>query len=659
MSSATRIPIIIVSYRNPTDVVDCMKALQRLAADPSFDVYLCENGGAEAFDDLISSLTGRDGPCEDSAAWNIGDEPMPRFIRLHSLRLRGRHARVLVAEAAENFGYAGAINSWLSVLLSAATWIGAWILNPDTQPEAEALAELVAWSAARGKGMVGSRVVPILVREFVHTRGLQWRPLWATTKAIDFQAPAAVEPDPEELERRLDAPSGSSIYVSRTCLESIGLMDERYFLYFEDLEWGYRAKRGCGIGYAHSSVVPHRGGTTIGSGRTRSAASPFSVYLDFRNRVLFVRQHYRNWIAWTFIMLLARSLEYGMVGAFGNMCVALAGLRAGLAGETGRPDRLFEFAEGPPRLRQKAALAHTASIRPKVGNERSTGAQFVAVAVAKRKSKIAISLGFHLIVLAGRLLRRAAGSAPRHRLIILYYHSVPAALRARFVRQLDVLAARATVVPADYLGAAVRGGHRVAITFDDALTSVLDNAIPELRARGMPATIFIPAGSLGRPPAWEMEDNSVDDGAIVATADALGSVASEVVKLGAHTLTHPHLTRLRPEDARSEIAGCRMQIKTVLGTDTRNFAFPYGDHNAAVVELCREAGYDHVYTNIPKPVDLSSDEFVRGRVLVDPTDGPLEFYLKMSGAYAWMGHVSAAKKWLKTRLRGEPQLYGQ
>ena len=269
----------------------------------------------------------------------------------------------------------------------------------------------------------------------------------------------------------------------------------------------------------------------------------------------------------------------------------------------------------------------------------------------KRKTKIIISLSFHLVTLAGRLLYRLSGRPARDRMVILYYHSVPPASRANFARQLDILAARATVVPADYCGSNARGRHNVAITFDDAFTSVWENALPELRTRGMPATIFVPMGSLGRPPAWEMEDEPVDSCGVVATADALRSMTSELVQLGAHTLTHPHLTRLQLEDARAEIAGCREQMETIFGIKIRHFAFPYGDHNAAITELCREAGYEHVYTVLPKTVDPSSDEFVRGRVLVDPADRSLEFYLKMSGAYAWMVHASALKKWLRAQLR--------
>ena len=96
-------------------------------------------------------------------------------------------------------------------------------------------------------------------------------------------------------------------------------------------------------------------------------------------------------------------------------------------------------------------------------------------------------------------------------------------------------------------------------------------------------------------------------------------------------------------------------MENMFGTKIRNFAFPYGDHDEAVIELCREAGYKHVYTNVPNTLDPSLGEFVRGRVSVDPADGLLEFYLKMSGAYAWMAQASALKKWLRTRQRRKLQ----
>jgi N-acetylglucosaminyl-diphospho-decaprenol L-rhamnosyltransferase len=346
------IPIIIVSYRNPADVVECLEALQESEADPRFDVYVCENGGTAAFETLVSSLNSTNGRCACDIT-NAALTQMGQFAQVRMLRLRGREVQVSLAEAKENIGYAGGVNAWLRVLMTKSTWPGFWILNPDTRPQPRALAELVAYSTARQKGMVGSCVVSLVQPQRIQTRGLRWRRLKASTGAVDMDMPSAAEPDVEKLEAYIEAPSGVSIYVTRRCLERIGLMDERYFLYFEDLDWGYRARRACGIGYAHRSVVQHRGGTTIGSGHSRSTASSFAVYLEFRNRLTFVRQHHPSWIAWTVFILVLRSFEYAIVGAFANVGAALRGLMAGITGETGRPDLVFEFHGGTPRFRSR------------------------------------------------------------------------------------------------------------------------------------------------------------------------------------------------------------------------------------------------------------------------------------------------------------------
>src|SRR5581483_7509153 len=151
-----------------------------------------------------------------------------------------------------------------------------------------------------------------------------------------------IEPDPDVIERRIDAPSGASIYVTRECLNGIGLMDDRYFLYFEDLDWGCCAKKCCGVGYAYKSIVPHRVGTTIGTPRGRRGSSRLSVYLEYRNRIHFVRKYHQSWLLWTVFVLFLRGLEYSIIGEPANMRAALKGLLAGLRGQTGRPDWMFD-----------------------------------------------------------------------------------------------------------------------------------------------------------------------------------------------------------------------------------------------------------------------------------------------------------------------------
>jgi len=624
-----RIPVIIVSYRNPNDVAECLVALSRLTAEPAFDVFICENGGGAAFEALVQSLCEPGGPCRRDQATGDAGFAMPRLRQVRCLRLCDRDATVTVGEAADNLGYAGGVNAWLRVLLASPTWRGAWVLNPDTAPHPRALAELTVVADTRRKGMVGSRIVCRGELNTAPIWGLRWQRWLVATQAVGGDTAERVE---VEVEARLLAPSGASIYVTRRCLASIGLMNEEFFLFFEDLEWGCRAVEAFGsIGYAHQSIVSHAGGTTIGTMRSRKKTSPFSVYLDFRNRVNFVRWQYPSWFAWSVLVLTARALEYGAVGAVANMIAAFRGLIAGALGQTGRPDHDVDFEDRTPRLR---------ALKPGPLRRVSNILRDFAI---KRKIKISVSSMFYLMDVVFRRLCRSIGRTLPHRLVILYYHGVPLESRFRFARQLDLLSGRAQVVSADFHGPAPAGGHSVAITFDDAFTSVVDNAIPELRARRMPATIFIPAGCIGRRPTWESEAAAQQDIEKVAGADTLRRQMSDLVSFGAHSMTHPHLTRVSEDQARAEVRDCRDQMFRIFGADVRTFAFPYGDFDQNTVSLCREAGYQRAFSIIPQVTDPAADEFVRGRVAVDPTDGPIEFYLKMSGAYSWMVHVSRIK----------------
>ena len=260
----------------------------------------------------------------------------------------------------------------------------------------------------------------------------------------------------------------------------------------------------------------------------------------------------------------------------------------------------------------------------------------------KRQLKIAISCVFYVLTWPVFALASAVGIKSKTQLVILYYHDIPAASRPRFARQMDMLRQRATVVGADWRGGSVKG-RVCAVTFDDAFVSVLDNALPELEKRQIPSTIFVPVGTLGRAPAWIMESDSATD-EVVAGEDLIRSLRSPLVTLGAHTVSHPFLSRLPREAARAEIEDSRVQLSTMTGRDVRLMSFPYGDYDQEVAAMCKTAGYDLVYGIVPTTVYPQDGEFIRGRVSVSPDDGDLEFFLKMSGGYWWMSLASTLKQ---------------
>lgn len=336
------VPVVIVTFGSAGDVTTCLQALDKQTEAPRFGVFLCENGGDAAFEALVGALAGADGPCRPVGP----DAPPPEapFLRMTRMTLARSGAPVFVAQAKDNLGFAGGNNAWLRPLLARGGWRGAWLLNPDTWPEPRALAELVAFASASGKGMVTSRIMIPGRDDVVSSRGLKWDKLRARTVGVDIFAPVDPAPDPLDVERRMDSPTGVSFYVTRACFDAIGLMDEAYFLYYEEFEWGIAAKATCGIGYAHQSVVPHVSGSSTGTSRDRRRRSPLVVFLQNRNKIRFVRRCFPGWLPWTVLMSCLQTAEYLLAGSPDNFGIALKGIAAGLRGESGRPDAMLRSA---------------------------------------------------------------------------------------------------------------------------------------------------------------------------------------------------------------------------------------------------------------------------------------------------------------------------
>src|SRR5258705_10719556 len=112
----------------------------------------------------------------------------------------------------------------------------------------------------------------------------------------------------------------------------------------------------------------------------------------------------------------------------------------------------------------------------------------------RRDLKIVISLVYYAMRAIFRYSLRLAGRPSAQRLTILYYHGESPEHRISFARQMDALHRGACILPASYRGKLPSGRKCVAITFDDALFSVAENALPERARDPFPALRFFPVG---------------------------------------------------------------------------------------------------------------------------------------------------------------------
>jgi peptidoglycan/xylan/chitin deacetylase (PgdA/CDA1 family) len=188
------------------------------------------------------------------------------------------------------------------------------------------------------------------------------------------------------------------------------------------------------------------------------------------------------------------------------------------------------------------------------------------------------------------------------------------------------------------------GTRYAAVTFDDGFQSVIENALPELEKRGIPSTLFIVTEALGQFPPWLKESGVSAAKQKVMSVEQLQGLSSKLVTVGSHTLTHPRLPAIGEEHARQEISESRAKLQKILNREVKLFSFPHGAFNARLIDWCRDAGYERVFTILPTFAFADPHEFVTGRVSVEPTDWPMEFRLKLLGAYRWMPMALSIKR---------------
>lgn len=188
------------------------------------------------------------------------------------------------------------------------------------------------------------------------------------------------------------------------------------------------------------------------------------------------------------------------------------------------------------------------------------------------------------------------------------------------------------------------GGRYAAVTFDDGYECVLENALPELEKRRIPSTIFVVTEALGRYPFWLSDPWQPLSGERIMSLGQLRALCPDFVTVGSHTLHHPKLTEMDGDDARRELSESRAWLRRMLNREVGLFSFPYGIHSPRLVQRCRDAGYRRVFTITPALAFSGPNEFVTGRVSVEPTDWPLEFRLKLLGAYRWLPLAFSMKK---------------
>lgn len=210
--------------------------------------------------------------------------------------LKGQNDIVFI-QSGDNLGYTGGNNLGIKRAIEMGVGL-VFVLNPDTEIEEKAIENLVIGINENNAGVVGPKIYFSGGKTIWYAGGkLDLANVIGGHRGVDEEDSGKYEKVEET-----DFVTGAAMMVRSEVFQKIGNFDERYFLYYEDADFSYRARKaGFKVMYIPSALVYHANAkaTGLGSARqdyymTRNRLLFASKFLSFRTRFALIREALRN-----------------------------------------------------------------------------------------------------------------------------------------------------------------------------------------------------------------------------------------------------------------------------------------------------------------------------------------------------------------------------
>jgi len=183
----------------------------------------------------------------------------------------------------------------------------------------------------------------------------------------------------------------------------------------------------------------------------------------------------------------------------------------------------------------------------------------------------------------------------------------------------------------------------VVLTFDDGYRDFYTDALPVLKQCGFTATIYLATDRIQNSPARI-------EGADYLTWNDVRELHKEGISFGAHTVTHPDLHSLPPDQIEYELGRSKELIEDRLGAAVESFSYPHGfpeedkDYATYLQDLMCNLGYEHGVTTILGRANRKTNRYFLPRLPVNSLDDPSFFRAKLEGGYDWLHWPQLLKK---------------
>ena len=268
--------IIIVHFSSIQDTKSCLQSLYDLSYK-EFDIVIVDNSTSINNTFPVKEILTEDFiVLEENRKWSINEYSTITYIRTI------------------NKGFSHANNIGITYAFQNLSFDWIWLLNNDTEVESQSLSVIDSYVNNTNKkiGIVGHDI-------FYLSDKTKLQGIGGTFSFKLFLGNNLVpksynkETCNECFNQSAAYILGASMFVKKEFIEDVGLMDEDYFLYYEEIDWAWRGKlKNWQIGYCHSAKIFHKEGASIGSSYSLSTKSGLATYHGIRSKMLFIKKHF-------------------------------------------------------------------------------------------------------------------------------------------------------------------------------------------------------------------------------------------------------------------------------------------------------------------------------------------------------------------------------
>ncbi len=277
------IAVLIVNWNKEKDVLNLLSDLRKIIIN-SFDIFVVDNAST---DQSVGSI-------------------------------KKKYPGVMVFQNQENLGGTGGFNSGLEIISQESQYEYIWLLDNDARITDTTLQTLIrTMDEDKNIGVAGSRIQDIDAPEMVVETGANF--CWDRMGVIPINRNKRGNPTQTIL---VDYVAICSALVRVSAMKTAGIMDHRFFLYWDDMEWGLRFKKqgykvvavGKSIAYHGSFTERDRGAVTTHYYGTRNALLTYSKHTQGRKRAMLFLNSLRTFLKrYFFLKFHGYRFEAGLI----------------------------------------------------------------------------------------------------------------------------------------------------------------------------------------------------------------------------------------------------------------------------------------------------------------------------------------------------------